>query len=175
MILLIDGYNVIAPVAAPGQGASVRWLEVERKRLVDRLADCLPAAIANSTTVVFDAKNAPKDQPSRYQHRGIKIEFAVDFPEADDRLEEIILSHPAPQTLSVISSDHRIQNASRRRKAAWFDSDTWIDELLAGRVKLGWYPKEKQTTPEVIDEPQLSEQDVNEWLSEFSRPKRSGD
>lgn len=140
-MLLIDGYNVIGPVAPPGRGASLDWLAIERQRLIQRLVEHLDEHVRRRTCVVFDAKDAPKQFQSRYQHRGIDVWFAVDYPEADDLLEEIIAQHPAPKTLSVVSSDHRIVVAARRRRAGCFDSQEWLDHLLDGTTQLIRFPK----------------------------------
>ena len=136
MLILIDGYNLIAPIAPPGRGSSRHWLQDERHRLIDRLADALGAELAKQTTVVFDAAAAPPGLESRYVQRGLEIEFAVGYPEADDRLEELIAAHTSPKRLTVVSSDHRIQNAARRRGATAIDSEQWLDRLADGEVML---------------------------------------
>lgn len=141
IVLLIDGYNVIAPVAAPGRGSTLRWLETERRRLLDRLSEHLDEIVRERTCVVFDAKSAPPGQPSRFFYQAMEIRFATEYPEADDLLEELISGHPAPRGLSVVSSDHRIQAAARRKRAGVFDSDPWLDRLLDGYIDLIRYPK----------------------------------
>ncbi|TWU11041.1 NYN domain-containing protein [Allorhodopirellula heiligendammensis] len=157
VVLLIDGYNVIAPVAPPGRGASRRWLDVERQRLLDRLVEHLDENVRLRTCVVFDAKDAPTHLASQYLYQGIDVRFAVDYPEADDLLEEIIAQHAAPKTLSVVSSDHRIATSARRRRAGCFDSDTWLDLLLDGRPPLIKVPKSKKrasaAAPELAGSP----------------------
>lgn len=150
MVLLIDGYNLIGPVAAPRGFSranrtdardSTSWLQVERMRLLDRLATHLGELVCERTCVVFDAKNAPRGRASEMRHQSIQVRYAVDYPEADDLLEELIRNHSTPKRLTVISSDHRVQSAARRRKATYFDSDPWYDDLLDGKVRLGWYPR----------------------------------
>jgi len=143
IVLLIDGYNVIAPVAAPGRGAPPNWLATERMRLLDRLVEHLDETVRLRTCVVFDAKDAPHDRPNRFDHHGIDVRFAVDHPEADDLLEEIIAAHTTPRHLSVVSSDHRVRAAAKRKRAGMFDSDPWLDRLLDGYLDLLWYPKRK--------------------------------
>lgn len=150
--LLIDGYNVIAPVAGPGRGpnrgadpASLRWLQTERQRLLDRLVENLSHIVRTRTCVIFDAKNAPRDLPSRTVHHDMDVWFAVDYPEADDLLEELIRTHHHPKQLTVVSSDHRVQAAAKRRKSKFYDSDPWYDDLIDGHVRLGWRPKPKSS------------------------------
>lgn len=147
IVLLIDGYNVIGPVAPPGRGATGRWLAAERKRLLDRLAEHLDENVRWRTCVVFDAKNAPSHLPSHSEYQGIEVVFSRDYPEADDLLEELIATHPAPRTLSVVSSDHRIARAARRRRAGSFASAAWLDNLLDGTTQLIKVPKAKKSSP----------------------------
>jgi uncharacterized protein len=136
LLLLIDGYNVVAPVASPGRRPDPNWLQRERMSLLDRLVAHLDEQTLQRTCVVFDAANPPADRPHQFSFHGMEIEFAVDYPEADDLLEELIASHSAPKTLAVVSSDHRVQAAAKRRGAACFESQSWLDDLLDGNVGL---------------------------------------
>lgn len=158
LLLLIDGYNVIGPVAAPGRrsgstvnfGGSKRsrhtegasdWLQSERMSLLNRLAAGLPEAILSRTCVVFDAANPPPDRPTSFIHHGAQVRFAVGYPEADDLLEEIIAAHHSAKQLSVVSSDRRVQVAARRRGATSFESDAWLGDLLDRRPQLVHWPR----------------------------------
>lgn len=169
-VLLIDGYNVIGPVAPPrdfmvsrearkgssGQvGRPDSWLQVERKRFLDHLAEHLSDLIRERTYVVFDAKNAPRGRAAEAVYQSIQVRYAVEYPEADDLLEELIQNHPTPKHLTVVSSDHRVQVAARRRKAAYFDSDPWYDDVLEGKVRLGWYPRKKLKRTKTASQPSL--------------------
>ncbi len=145
IVLLIDGYNVIGPVAPPGRGATVDWLAIERQRLLERLVENLAENVRMSTCVVFDAKDAPRNLPARYSHQGIEVQFAVGYPEADDLLEDLIARHPSPTTLTVVSSDRRIALAARKRRAGCFQSAWWLDQLLEGKTPLIKVPKLRKT------------------------------
>lgn len=137
MWLLIDGYNVVAPVAAPGRIPDPNWLHRERMRLLDRLADHIDPNTRRRTCVVFDAANPPPGRPSRFEHASIDVRFAVDHAEADDLIEELIAAHSAPKRLTVVSSDRRIRDAASRRGATPWEAQPWLDELLDGRLRLG--------------------------------------
>ena len=136
LILLIDGYNIVAPVAAPGRRPDPAWLHRERQRLLDRLASHLDDALRSRCCVVFDSSRRSGDLPDRFDFRSIDVRFATDHPEADDLLEELIAAHSAPKRLAVVSSDHRVQSAANRRGATAFDAQPWLDDLLAGRLRL---------------------------------------
>ena len=166
MLILIDGYNVIAPVAAPGRGTTHRWLQAERQRLIDQLVTGLDKELACQTTVVFDAAAAPPGLESRYVQSGIEIEFAIGYREADDRLEELISQHSSPKRLTVVSSDHRIQSAARRRGALAVNSDVWLDRLIDGRVLLAIPVASADLNLESADKkPDVC--GVPNWLKEF--------
>ena len=143
--LLIDGYNVIAPVAPPGRqsgrSGDSTWLQRERRQLLDRLADHLPAAIIDRTCVVFDSQRRSAKAGAHWRYRGIEVRFAVDHDEADDLIEEILQRHPHSKHVTVVSSDYRIQAAARRKRAAVYDSAKWLDELLDGRPMLRKLPR----------------------------------
>jgi hypothetical protein len=105
-------------------------------RLIDRLVQGIDEELRGRTCVVFDAANPPQDQPSEFNVGGVDVRFAVDYPEADDLLEELISANSSPKTLAVVSSDHRVQTAATRRGCTVHESQPWLDEFLDGVVGL---------------------------------------
>ena len=97
------------------------------------LAESLDPRKLPRTTVVFDAHDAPRGCREVLEHRGITVRFAAQYEEADDLIEELIDADSAPRRLVVVSSDHRLQRAARRRRAKAVDSDVWYAELLRAR------------------------------------------
>ena len=177
LLLLIDGYNVVAPVAPPSQSLGsrnpdLRWLHRERMQLIQRLVKHLGSDVRCRTCVVFDAANPPPDRPSQFQIEGIDVRFAVDYPEADDLLEEIIGSHSAPKKLAVVSSDRRVQAAARRRGSLAVDSQQWLDDLLDGKVRLaatGHSGAGQGSERAGTEKPNqaIDDDDVERWMREF--------
>lgn len=167
-LLLIDGYNVVAPIAPPGRNPDPRWLERERKQFVDRLIKHLDAKIRSRTCVVFDAANPPPDRPSQFSEEGIEIRFAVNYPEADDLLEEMIAAHSSPKRLAVVSSDIRVQTAAKRRGCTPFESQPWLDRLLEGELQLAIPKPSKKTRKDDDQKPRrTSTEEVETWMKEF--------
>lgn len=172
LLLLIDGYNVLAPVAPPARGVDTAWLQRERTQLIDRLVRGLDREVRVRACVVFDAADPPRDRPSEFVVEGLEIVFAVDYPEADDLLELLIMECSAPRTLAVVSSDNRVRLAAKRRGCTVYDSQPWFDDLLDGVVGLaggrrlksgqGRGPTEAEDAADPMDQ-----DEVAGWLREF--------
>jgi hypothetical protein len=66
--------------------------------------------------------------------------------------------------LTVVSSDHRVQRAARRRKARPVDSERWYADRLAERGQ-----KHQRRSPASLrGEKPLDAAEVDYWLAEFS-------
>lgn len=136
MDVIIDAYNLIFQCGLEGPKRNPASIAKSRGRLLQLLTGLLPAEQLAHTTVVFDAKRLPKQEPqidSRKQ--GMRVLFAVGYESADEMIEELIASHSHPKDLLVVSSDHRIQNAATRRKAKAIDSDVWLDKIESQRAR----------------------------------------
>jgi len=165
MSLLIDGYNLLHATGILGSGIGPGGLERSRLALLNFLAESIEPEELPHTTVVFDAHNAPWGTSKTVSHRGITVRFAAQYEEADDLIEELIHAHTSPRRLIVVSSDHRIQRAARRRKARAIDSDAWYSELIRSRRER----QKKRVADESSPTPvvPLLEEDVNYWLRQF--------
>jgi uncharacterized protein len=133
MPLLIDGYNLLYVTGIMGRGAGPGGLERSRMAMLNFLAASLDPGELPRTTVVFDAHDAPWGLPRVLQHQGITVHFAAKHESADALIEELIRAESAPRRLVVVSSDHQIQRAARRRRAKAVDSDVWYAELVRAR------------------------------------------
>lgn len=172
LLLLIDGYNVLAPVAAPGRDPDGKWLQRERMQLIRRLVDNLTDLQRENTCVVFDAAKPPEGRPDSFLVEGVSVCFAVEHAEADDLLEEMIASHTAPRNLMVVSSDHRVQAAAKRRGCGYCDSQIWLDDLLDGTVASACKSNQKAGqggARDGVEKPNrvVGEGQVDAWLKEF--------
>jgi predicted RNA-binding protein with PIN domain len=133
MSLLVDGYNLIYAANIVGRGIGPRGLERARQALLNTLAAALPDAERARTVIVFDAAAAPPGLPRQVTHQGMLVRFAAGYESADELLEELIVADSAPKRLTVVSSDHRVQRAARKRRAQAIDSDVWFAELQRQR------------------------------------------
>ena len=127
--LLIDGYNLMHAAGIAKRVARPGELERWRHRLVKRVSQNLNPAERAATIIVFDAKEAPDIGGREQLVEGVFVRYPAPGHEADELLEEMISEHGSPQRLRVVSSDHRVQKAARRRHARFLDSDKFLDEL----------------------------------------------
>ncbi len=128
-MILIDGYNLLYAAGVFAEGERAGTLQAEREALLQMLATRLTAKQRRVTTIVFDASGAPPGLPDAASYESIKVRYARGYEDADALLEEIIEKCRAPRSLSVVSSDHRVQRAARSRGAAWIDSERWLRSL----------------------------------------------
>ena len=135
MSLIIDAYNLLHASGILGKGVGPGGLERSRNALLNFLANTLDDEEIRRTTVVFDASNAPAGLPRTTKHEGLTVRYASEYEDADSLIEELILQDSAPKSLTVVSSDHRIQRAASRRKATAVDSDRWYAEMLLRRKR----------------------------------------
>jgi hypothetical protein len=162
MPILIDGYNLlnVAGVLAPARGKAS--LEKARLALLNFLAESLDSEDVPRTVIVFDAHDPPWGVPREMRHKGLLVRFAAREEDADSLIEELIRADHSPRRLTVVSSDHRIQRAAKRRRARAVDSDVWYAEVLRARQRRNQTAAgpERPTVP-------LLEEDVEFWLKEF--------
>jgi hypothetical protein len=162
MLYLIDGYNLLFAmgVLLPGR-TGPHVLEKARVRLLDLLHKAYGDR-SPGVTVVFDAKHAPAGAPEALEHQGIQVVFAVHEAEADDLIEQLIRRASAPQQLTVISNDHRVQQAARRRHCVVQGCGDFLD-WLGGARRPRPAPPCEEAKPE-----RLSAEDTQRWLREFA-------
>lgn len=158
MRLLIDGYNLLHVTDLFGTGKAVGTLQGSREALLTYLAGALSAGERRATTIVFDAAGAPPGLPKTVHHDHITVRYAREYADADALLEEIIERHRAPRGLLVVSSDHRVQRAARRRGSKYIDSNPWYRGLLAKHSAAGHKVTERTVTGGSVDY----------WVGQFS-------
>ena len=155
---LIDGYNLIHALGLIHKHLAPHELEGSRRRLLDFLHERLEP-LAESITVVFDAKRKPGHVPSEFSEGKILVRYAGRHEEADDVIEALIAEERWPERLVVVSEDRRLREAAVRRRARSWGCQELLDHL--------------ERRPASAKEPsaalpaQLSKAEVEEWLREF--------
>jgi uncharacterized protein len=159
---LIDGYNLAHKITLPAGKVGPARLDAARSELLTMIADA-HGDEAGTVSVIFDTKRSRGVEPKQII-RGIDVRFAIG-EQADDMIERLILAHSSPKQLTVVSDDHRLQTAARRRGCRVLECGKYLDQL-----------ERKQPPP--IDENTEAEKpsvgNVEEWLAAFQddRPTR---
>jgi predicted RNA-binding protein with PIN domain len=161
MTFLIDGYNLVYAIGLLTGHTGPRGLERARRRLLEILHGVFNAD-AGEVTVVFDAARAPPGATGREHYHGLDVRYATGPGAADDLIEELIRQHALPGQLRVVSNDHRIQSAARRRRCQALSCDAFLD----------WLEQDQRQRPQTPSDPEgrtvLSEQEKQHWLSAFA-------
>ena len=175
--IIIDGYNMVCALGIlPGLGGRralpVGKLEEARHALLKLLANDLAEVYRRQTTVVFDALEPLKMLPDSFHYEGIQVVFSRGYDTADEYIIELILAQKREADWTVVSSDHRIQNAARRRRMTFFDSDEWFYDRMPEPVKTLSKP-----VPKPKEKPEkTSREDLAYWLNVFGEePDGEGD
>jgi predicted RNA-binding protein with PIN domain len=129
MQTLIDGYNLMYELGLLEKRLGPDGFRKARNRFLNRLAEGLGAVASHQTTVVFDAREAPRHLPRESTYKGLTVIYADEDEGADARIERLIAAHSVPKSLTVVSTDHRIRKAASRRKARTLTADAFWQEL----------------------------------------------
>ena len=160
MRYLIDGYNLLHAIGLLHGKAGPHGLEKARLALLSRLCGDR-AAHAVAVTVVFDASGAPPGAAAEDDYRGIHIYYALDRS-ADDLIETLIERDAAPRQLTIVSDDHRLQQAGRRRRCPILGCLDYVEEMERRR-------QHKPAAREASSKPEsVSGEEVQHWLREFA-------
>ena len=92
------------------------------------------------------------------------MRFASGYENADELIEELIRAESAPRRLIVVSSDHRLHRAAKRRKAQAIDSDQWFQQTLDARRERSRATRGQAAKPAAP----LAASEVEYWLAKFS-------
>jgi predicted RNA-binding protein with PIN domain len=163
MHFLIDGYNLLYAMGVLHGRLGPMGLEKARLRLLGLLSGAYSAAEAPRVTVVFDAAGAVPGAIEVQEYKGLQVRFAGRHQEADDVIESLIGHDSAPKRLSVISDDHRIQQAARRRQCTVIGCADYLDWLGRHRRERRQPPPAPGAKPDHV-----SEAEARHWLHEFA-------
>jgi len=169
MPLIIDGYNLLYAAGLVGSVDGEGSFEGERRALLDALLVVIDPKELTQTVVVFDSAKAPPGLPRLYNYQQITVRFATGYADADEMIEELIQEHHAPKRLTVVSSDHRVQRAARRRKAKAIDSDSWFRLMRQTRARRREAEATKPPLPKRPSAPAIPQSEVSEWVEFFGK------
>lgn len=159
---LVDGYNLLHAMGVLLGTVGPHGLERARLRLQGMLAGSFDQE-AGRVTIVFDAAHAPRGVAAEQVYKGVHIQFAVGYDEADDLIEVLLSRHGRPKQLVVVSDDHRLQTAARRKQAQPMSCAEFLDELQSWRRRRTTAPA---ATPEKCEK--VTQDEARRWLEEFA-------
>jgi predicted RNA-binding protein with PIN domain len=160
MPYLIDGYNLLFATGRLTAKSPRHSLDSARKALLIDLTAGHGADISE-VTVVFDAAGAPQGIPQRDEHGGARVLFSRQ-QSADDLIEELIRGEANSRSLIVVSDDHRIQQAARRRGCVVLGCLDYYEKLHNHEIHPPAPPPAAPPT-----KPQPSPEETQRWLDAF--------
>ncbi len=157
MPFLFDGYNVYHAACKLGE----QWVSIVPIALCGLIAEDMQR-LRDHGVIVFDGR-IPRGRPERVDPEGyVRIVYSGVSSDADSEIEYLIKKNTAPRRLVVVSSDRRIRQAARRRRARSLSAVEYLMEMInrANRpVRRSKEPPEKRSG--------LIEGDVDMWLNIF--------
>ncbi len=161
MLYLIDGYNLLYAEGLMSKHMPPAGLEYARQRLLEMLAAAFGDEGQN-VTVIFDAAHPPPGVAAKQDYKGIQVRFAVELATADELIELLIRRASAPKNLTIVSDDHRIQNAARRRRCVVNGCGEFL-QALERRGEQPPVPRREEIKPV-----ESTQADKETWLKEFA-------
>ena len=173
--ILIDGYNLLFTCGLQGRTTDSRSLSRARQRLIREIRQYVGSNdLLAMICVVWDAAagwgNDPAPEPT-----GPQVLFANDFPDADSMIEQMIAQAHAPRQLTVVSSDHRIRLAAKRRRCQSVDSETWYDDLLNGHIAPVAGETDSESPEAHASPPLLDPDEVQRWERDVAQMEQAGE
>jgi len=162
MFYLIDGYNLLYAMGVLRKRMGPDGLEKARQNLLGVLHGSFGDESAN-VTVVFDAARPPPGVPGEAEYHGLHVRFAIGQAAADDLIELLIRKASAPRHLTVVSDDHRLQKAARRRHCVVSGCGDFLQSLERRRKPPPARPGEQPAKPSGV-----SREETQHWLKEFA-------
>ncbi|GAB4513442.1 MAG: NYN domain-containing protein [Anaerolineae bacterium] len=158
MAYLIDGHNLI------GQLPDISLDDPnDEAKLVQKLAG-FAGRLRVKVVVVFD--HGLPGGKSRMSSGSVQVVFASHKTTADRVMIERIQKEPNPKSWIVVSSDNAVLAMARRRQMQTLKSPEFAQILRRP-------PPAAKPGPDVAADLVLSEEEVEEWLAIFSKPRKT--
>jgi len=155
MALLIDGHNLLHSV----QKTEEDFESISDVRLCRFISEYLKQT-GGKGEIIFDG-TGPRDKSGFDNISCLEVFFAGLGSDADTIIEDKIKINTAPRSLTVVSSDRRLRDAGRARKATVVKSQVFWNNLCKQLSR-------KRTTKEPAAKRRgLSESEIKQWLKFF--------
>jgi predicted RNA-binding protein with PIN domain len=154
-MVIIDGHNLLHSIVKIGKDSEA-ITDLQLCWVISRYLK----AIAEKGEIIFDG-TGPRDKSQFDNIANLEVFFAGLGSDADTVIETKIRASTAPKRLSIVSSDRRLRNAARSRKATAVKSEVFWDNLQKQlrQKKPAKEPEAKRSG--------LSESETRQWLEFF--------
>jgi len=154
-MVIIDGHNLLHSIVKISEEAG-SISDVQLCRIIGRYLKLM----GEKGELVFDG-TGPRDKSGFDNISNLEVFFAGFGSDADTVIEDKIKASTAPRRLTVVSSDRRLRDAARARKATAVKSEVFWSNL---RKQL----RRKKTFKEPTAKRRgLSESETKQWLEFF--------
>jgi len=154
-MIIIDGHNLLHSIQQTGEDSE----PISDVQLCRILSGYLKL-IDEKGEIVFDG-TGPRDKSGFDNISNLEVFFAGLGSDADTVIEDKIKASTAPRRLTVVSSDRRLRDAARARKATAVKSEVFWNNL---RKQL----RRKKTFKEPTAKRRgLTESETKQWLEFF--------
>ena len=166
MIYLIDGHNLI------GQMPDISLSDVDDEmQLLRRLENWSAGSGERKLHVVFDSGRKGSGQASSESSKHIKVEYVRRGVTADTRILQILRNAKNVKQYVLVTSDREVKFHAAQYRIMTITSAAFVRQMIADRkadLLAGQEPKPKpKAQQEPINKPQLSEEQVENWLQLF--------
>jgi len=160
MPFIIDGYNLLHSIHKADEDSDA----ISDAQLC-RIVDAFLVQTSQKGVIIFDGTGPPNKSPFDNMNR-LEVFFAGPGRDADTVIENKISASTDAKRLTVVSSDRRILQAARARKAAVLKSNVFWDNLhrQLSRKKPAREPAAKRGGL-------ISEGETDQWLRIFGLDK----
>jgi predicted RNA-binding protein with PIN domain len=155
MVFIIDGHNLLHSIHKEDSDSG----PISDVRLCRVISGYLKLT-GEKGEIIFDG-TGPRDKSGFDNISNLEVFFAGPRRDADTVIEDKIKASTAPRRLTIVSSDRRLRDAARKRKATLIKSQVFWDNL---RKQLS---RKKTITEPVGKRRGLSDGETEQWLKFF--------
>ncbi|MFZ0034604.1 MAG: NYN domain-containing protein [Sedimentisphaerales bacterium] len=155
MAVIIDGHNLLHLIQKEDQDSGPTS-DVQLCHIISRYLK----RINEKGEIIFDG-TGPRDKSQFDDISNLEVFFAGLRSDADTVIEEKIKASTAPKGLTVVSSDRRLRDAARKRKATAVKSQVFwndVQKQLSRKNKIKEPPAKREG---------ISESETDQWLKIF--------
>lgn len=162
MIILIDGHNLI------GSMPDIALADPDDEdKLLARLR-VYQVCTRHQLEVYFDPGLGYRS-PGRQVLPGLTVHWLVPGQQADTLITQVLLQHPNPPELLVVTADRALQEVARAQGVRVVDSSQFAKELQDPPRRRARRPRRR-----VVCEPPISEDETEYWMAVFGRSGKHG-